>query len=405
MKSRIVFGPVIAACLYAAYWSVRLAYADHLASSVRTADVAEAARVAPLNAAYWLRWADVAAAAAEPASEALTRAAQVSRYDSGIWIRLGIDAEKREDYANAERCFLRSAAIDRTYLPCWTLANYYLRRNDPEHFWPWVKRALERSYGDPTPLFQFCWIMSQDAPVILDRGIPERRPILRRYLAFLLANGRLDAAVTISQRLQKEAGPEDRETLLGYTDRMLRDRHWAPAISAWNALCVRGLIPYARLDTLRTASLTNGSFTADPLESGFDWRVSKLPGIDVARTADPSALRFTFSGKQPEKCDLLMEYVPVVVPSRYCLRFRFQAPAALDTGLKWRAYNAENGSELAVAPRSLTATSDWAVGDFSFSIPPSVSMVRLALTFQRMPGATRIEGALWLRDLVLQAVP
>ena len=49
--------------------------------------------------------------------------------DAGSWLRLGIEAEVGGDPVLAERHLLRAEQADHTFLPAWTLANYYYRRD------------------------------------------------------------------------------------------------------------------------------------------------------------------------------------------------------------------------------------------------------------------------------------
>jgi hypothetical protein len=44
---------------------------------------------------------------------------------------------------------------DNTFLPRWTLANYYFRHDDLAKFWFWAKQSAAMVYGDAQPLFLF----------------------------------------------------------------------------------------------------------------------------------------------------------------------------------------------------------------------------------------------------------
>jgi hypothetical protein len=48
-------------------------------------------------------------------------------------------------------------------------------------------------------------------------------------------------------------------------------------------------------------------------------------------------LRLSFSGKQPETCEILSEFVPLAPARKYRLRIRYEAnEIGGDTGLNWR---------------------------------------------------------------------
>jgi hypothetical protein len=100
---------------------------------------------------------------------------------SDSWIAEGLAAEEARDYAHAERALLEAARIDRQYLPAWTLANFYFRRNDPEHFWPWARHAARMAYDDRAPLVRLAHEFEPDPRRILDRlgDTPELRRGIR----------------------------------------------------------------------------------------------------------------------------------------------------------------------------------------------------------------------------------
>lgn len=89
-----------------AYWSMRLAYADHLRRKPDGEAVRRAIRLAPGDARTCRRWA-----ALEPGVSVPALRAAVARdpRDSSAWIELGLEAERRGDLPMAEKCLLEAA--------------------------------------------------------------------------------------------------------------------------------------------------------------------------------------------------------------------------------------------------------------------------------------------------------
>src|SRR5690242_16815482 len=125
---------LLAALAVASYWSCRLAWADQLSRSADPVSVARAVRLAPGNEEFHLRVARALDKRGEDPTLALESAAALNPFDAGVWMRLGLRAEMRGDFDGAERDLLQAARISRQFEPRWTLANYYLRRNDPASF-------------------------------------------------------------------------------------------------------------------------------------------------------------------------------------------------------------------------------------------------------------------------------
>jgi hypothetical protein len=388
--------------LVATYWALRLAYADHLASSEASADVGRAVGLAPANARYWLRWADLLEQEGGSGGHAIEHAAAASPQDATVWIRAGLAAETERNYARAEKCFLEAARLSRQYEPRWTLANYYFRRGAAVEFWHWTRSALEWAYGDRRPLFELAWEMTRDAPLIL-RTIPENAPSLSAYLGFLLASNRLAAAPEVAAKLAPVCGKEYLPELLYYTARMIEAQQPEPALAVWNRLCARGLLPYEPVDPARGRLLTNGDFARPPLDTGFDWHVTQTGGIAAVRSESPPFLRLSFSGRQPESCRALAQLTPVLPATAYTLRFGYQtAGIAPETGLRWRVYEGAGRAELAARSPELSSER-WKPESVLFKTGATTRWVWLVLDYRRNPGTTRIEGELWLRNVSLEA--
>jgi hypothetical protein len=386
----------------AAYWTLRLAYADHLAGSKVPEDIARATRLAPANSRYWLLWADGLELAGEHSGDAVERAVSANPQEAAVWIQAGLRAEMDGNYRRAEHDLLEAARLSRQYAPRWTLANFYFRRDDPEKFWRWTHSAGEWAYGDRTPLFQLAWAASQDASTILERAIPDTAPSLSAYLGFLIETNRLEAAEGVAARLAPVATGESRSVLLTYINRQIDSQRPAPGLNAWNTLCARGLLPYPALDASHGRLLTNGDFAQPPLGSGFDWRVPQIEGVASVRSGSPAYVRLAFSGKQPEDCRPLSQLLSVTPGAAYKLRFEYQTEGIpVEAGPRWRIYDATGHTELP-GHSPLLASDDWRTEAASFTAGTDTRWVWVTLGYQRMPGTTRIEGSLTLRNISLE---
>src|SRR5262249_8208626 len=68
----------------------------------------------------------------------LARALALNPRYTAAWIARGLAEETAGDRRGAEASLLRASQVDRTYLPRWTLANFYLRSGDLAQFWVWA---------------------------------------------------------------------------------------------------------------------------------------------------------------------------------------------------------------------------------------------------------------------------
>jgi tetratricopeptide (TPR) repeat protein len=363
--------------ILAGYWSLRLGYADRLFHSPKPDSRNRAARAAPGNVRY-LEDDDRARLRHNP-------------YDSAAWIRLGLEAELAGDQASAESFLLRAAEVDKTYQPRWTLANFYFRRQRAEDFWLWARRAGEMAYQNQSALFDLCWRLSPDDPAaILRRAIPDRARILAQYLDYLLRRGRLEAAIPAARRLLPLAGGEERSLLVAYCDRLLEAGNSEAAVESWNRMASLSLIRHPPVDQTAGRSITNGDFAFDPYSGGFDWRIARVEGVAVTRLGPPAGIRFAFSGRQPERCTLVAQMLPVVPLKKFRLRFDSRADSIPDpSGLAWVVEERPGGGEIGRA--------EVLASELVFSTPRGCRLAALSLVYRRATGTTRIEGAYELR--------
>lgn len=381
----------------ASYWTLRLGYTDRLFHTGTLEGAKRAVELAPGNARYRARWAAMLGESGkDPATSisVLQSALACNPRDSSSWIELGLRAEMDKDFAKAESHLLEAARVDRQYDPRWALVNFYFRRGDAEKFWFWAREAAAMSYGDAASLFRLCWRVTQDPDVILDRAIPAQPQVLLRYLNFLLADNHLDAVEAVAAKVVEHAGRADLEVLFASCDRLLDAGRLSGALRIWSGLSQRRLIPHPAPEPDKGRSLTNGDFRELPLSHGFDWRVHPPAGVTFARAQSPPLLRVTFAGRQPERCEILSQLVPVLASAQYRFRFRYwTSNIGPNTGLRWRILDARTGAEL-VSHSPHLASERPTQADLPFSTPPGARLARVVLAYQRTLGTTRIEGSI-----------
>ena len=398
-----------------AFYSVKLAVADRIAKTSTEEGFKRASHLLPGNSFYHFALSEYDPdpnADAEGLRE-LERALTLNPRETLAWIALGLRAESAGDYVKAEKSFQMAARIDRQFGPRWILVNYYFRRQEREKFWRWAYASAEMTDSDLTPLFELCWRVTDDATTVLTRAIPDNPNIQRQYLGFLLRENRLRAAEPVAERLLASPSREDTENLLTYTDRLLADwatsaRNLPTALKIWNSLANHSLIPYQALRPQQAVSMTNRDFVFSPTSRGFDWRLRELPGVYTLWDKSHSQLVVTFSGKEPENCEILYQFLPLLPAHSYRINFSYRTRnVAGKSGLVCRIPGASSGGPS--DPDSVQLSSvEWKQEVISFSTSPTTALVRLVLGYQRPLGVVRIglidEGSISLRHFSLEQV-
>jgi len=370
---------VALALVIAALETLRIGWADYLFRKDTLQSVRLAARVWPGDANFYVRLADL-----DPrnAVSYLRRAILLDPLASKSWIALGLQVEQQGSVAEAESCYLEAARADKQFLPAWTLANFYSRRNDAVPFWRWARNATQMSYESIRPLLRLASVFTGNGNVIMQQMIVPRPNVEREFLRYLIEENK-DASA-IAARILNRADPEDLSSLMAWINRLIETRRLPEARQLWNALSDKRMIPYPHL-----THLTNADFSQKPLEdAGFDWRITPPPGVDCERTG--GGFRVQFSGKQPEAFELISQYLDVT-NGTFLLSFEYRTvDIQTTTNLRWRTGE--------VFSEPLPAAENWTRVTSVFN---AASLNRLSLQEQRASGTTRPEGIVYFRRLTL----
>lgn len=394
--SQLVALALIPGLLGGVYYSARLAYADWLYRRDTVASLQEASRLWPMRAEPAARLAQLLPEVAEPyLRDAVARDPHYSRG----WYELGLRAEIAGDYGRAEQFLLRAAAHDRMFLPAWTLANFYFRRQQPDKFWGWAKQAAEMSYSDLRPLFRLAMEFTHDPGQIADRIVNAPRS-QRDFLLFLLEQDLVEQAVPVARRVAANAGKDDQPVLLYFSERMLLSGNVPAAIEVWNGLSGAGLIAHEKVSAQQP--LTNALFShvllGNDRSPAFDWRPQQPEGINVV-PATPT-VRISFSGKQPEVTDLLWQFVPVEAGRKYRLQGQYRtADIRQATNVRWLVMNL--AGQMAGQSPYFALREDWTDFQWEWDAPAGPGAWRLVLQQAREPGTTRPAGSFYLQGLTL----
>ncbi|HEY1759006.1 MAG TPA: hypothetical protein VGG72_26775 [Bryobacteraceae bacterium] len=388
--------------------AARLAYAEIRFRQDTPAAVIRAAgldRFAP-PAGYFERLADLDP---EHAEHWRTAALDANPRLSSTWITRGLASERDGHIDQAERDVLEAARVDHEYLPAWTLANFYFRRQgsgpSPEQsrvqFWTWARRAADLTYDDFRPLLALAHAVEPDPLVALNR-LGGSGPLLRADLDYLTARGQFDDAQQVARFLlirpaAAAAGVSDAPRVLALAERQIQAGNAAYALELWNA--VSATLRYQSLDPEHGPVLANGDLLHSPNGIAFDWRLPRSEGAMVAWR--PSQLTFSLSGDQPESCALLEQIVAITGARRYRLSFEyFTVGLASPTGIVWDL-DGNEGRALEPSGAWLSAATVLRAANKK---PAGSGLSRLRLLYRREPGSVRMPGQMGLRHLRMEVL-
>lgn len=378
-------------CALGIWCSWNLARADFLFRLDTVDSIRAAIHLEPDAWKYYMR---LAALDDEHAQTLLETAIKLDPYDAEADIELGLQLEAAGDYSRAERLLLNGFAIDRTFLPRWSLANFYLRRGNMPAFWLWARRAAEMPSDSTGPLFELCWHVSPN-PDEITRNILNNNPeLIRQYINFLLAKNQLAATAGIAQRLMQVGDPvKDNPQMFLVIDQLISANDGTEAKALWNALIEKHWV------VADQGTPNNPNFARDPLPVDFDWALSSFSGLHS--WPGPAGLETEFSGTQPEDCTVAEQAV-VLAPGNYELEFSYSThEISPDTGLQWQIIAPGSETPLAESPDLSSETLNYP--KVAFAVPPGTSLIHLRLQYRRTLGTPRISGTLLIPSIQIHA--
>lgn len=307
-------------------------------------------------------------------------------------------SEFEGETAEAERLLLAAAQYNQLWLPRWSLANFYYRQGRAAEFRLWARLALERGYGDRTALFRLCREAGVDEGEMLDGLLGEDPANVAAYVAFLTAEGPAGAIPRAAERLLTlRGGAGTGAVLLGAIDALLENGTIEAVPGIWTRMSARGLVPYPAW--AESEPLVNPEFRHPPRGAGLDWRIPAQPGVEAFPGVPAGGIKFTFTGQQPERAEILAQEVLLGGGRRWVLEFEYQTPGVEEeeSSLGWRVEGAEPGTA-----RERLAAGEWTPGRVRWTIEAGLRRVRLSLTTEREAGRARHAGELRLRALRLR---
>lgn len=392
--------PLLTGAGYGLYHAARLARAERLAARDTVQSLEAASGLSSENAEYYARVAVLDASRDDELAAALARSSR----EPSLWILRSVRQEQDGDLAGAEQSLLHANEICRYYIPRWSLAAFYYRRQDRARFQEWARAALSVGLGDPESLVRMAQKLGLSPDEILRSVVPDDPQRLEQYIYLALRDPDPAAAQPAALRLLGAHAQARVEPVLDTCDALFRAGRISDAAELWNRAIAAHKLNFAPIDPGAGKSLAAAGFLAPSLGRGFDWRYANVDGVARSISDRDGSLNLEFSGNQPERCDLASQHVELRPGSEYRATVRYRVDGiAPGAGLRLAIGPLTGGAPVLSGLLNLPAA-DYADQSFEFQAPPEPAPFELVLAYGRMPGTTRIEGRLWIQSIRLEPI-
>jgi tetratricopeptide (TPR) repeat protein len=393
--------PAVLLASYAIKETVRFAGAEWLSRADTVETLQAALRITPENADYYARIATL-----DPSRNGdLIHALTLNPRDPSWWIMQSVRQEEDGDVAAAEKSLRQANLVSRYYTPRWSLAAFYYRQGNKAEFIRWAKSALSVGNGQSESLFQMAQRLNLPSSQILDDLLPDVPERVDSYLHLLLEQGKVDQQHAAAARLIRIGSTRNRISILETCESLFKAGRIDQAVDLWNRAIQVRWIALSPLDPLLGESLGDDSFAAESLDLGFDWKNSIPLGVSASRSVTDHSLCLEFSGSQPESCELVSQFVPLLPNRQYRLEVRYRLRSTnLATGLQWSVLPVPSGKP-SMAGLMSPSPEKFVEQSFPFETPSQPGPMKMLLSYTRAPGTTRMEGKLWIQSVHLTLLP
>lgn len=341
------------------------------------------------------------------------KAVELNRQNSSVLIQAALAYESASDMARAETLLLEAARHSRTWLPRWSLANFYHRRGEPGKVAKWARLALERGYGDRTPLFELCRAGGLSYLDVLDKAVPAgHAPSIEAYAEFLRSQAPSEevmAALASASSALRSTSPDGKlaqssvDQLVRASDYLLQARKPDQAYQIWNWL--RGLEAFPQEYRQANGIIADATFTARPLAApAFSWVMAGDAGVEIHAGIPPGLVKLEFTGRQPDSLTVLSQCIRLEGGRTF--RLSYEASGSGDSSVgahfRWTLSDWISGNEIAVSRFGDASIEQWNNGQMVWRTPAEVSFYRLALIYARPLGSARLTGELRIRSVRLE---
>ncbi len=408
--------PILAAGLGLSWEAFRAAWATYALDAVAIKDVQKALNRDPANSDLihhlgLLYTTDPTESNLTEGVEYLQQATELNPRHWDYWSDLGTSC----DFAGNTTC--SDEAFDRAWMlnpmaPAleWDLGNHYLVTDRAEKSFPYFRRlvVLDPEYLDNT--YRLCLRATRDPETIYREVVPHEKDASPRFAFLMVLTTAADYESAMKIWGQMISGP-DRSPNLSlvkpFLDFLIDHDQIQDASTVWSDLQHARVIPAAPAG--QSANLLyNGDFEGQPLNTGFDWRISDSQDLEYD-FSDPSAhrgakcLRIEFPIGRNADYDLLDQIVRIKPNARYQLTAYVRSEnLTSESGPRLRAI--EVGCENCTPRTSdpTVGTTAWHSVDVEFLTQPQTQAVRISFWRPQDHVSSRdITGKVWLDDVTL----
>ena len=294
----------------------------------------------------------------------------------------------------------------------WTTGNHYLLTNRAEKAFPYFRRLLDMDPAYLEATIRVCLRATRDPQEIYTGVIPQGKDASGRFafLMFLSSSSDYENAMRIWG--QMISGPDrspELSMVTPFLDFLIDHNQIQDATLVWSDLEHAGVIPPPQPSETGDL-LHDGGFEAPPLNSGFDWRTSDSPDLDIdfsdsSPYKGAKCLRVKFVVGRNADYDLVNQVVLVKPNTRYQLTAYVRSDNLTSaSGPRLRVLEMGCDSCTVRTSDPTVGSTEWHPVEVAFTTQAQTQAVKISFWRpQDQLSHADITGTVWLDEVSLRA--
>ena len=334
------------------------------------------------------------------ARETLRRAVALNPHSAWYWLDISIADQQLGDEAAQRNDLTRASAADpRTPLIAWETANFDLVSGDTSSALQRLRTVIENDPARAPSALRLAWRATGTADTILAQAMPDSARAYLQFIDVLIAERRTQDAISAWNTMQNKKLLPDPLKVARFLEYLLREQQVSAASQVWRDVAQDPSALAA--DAKGNVDLVDPSFEEDGLNSGFAWRIAPPASVTIALDENVfyhgnRSLRMDFGGEGMSQPGI-SRLIPVEAGTTYRVTTAVRSDGMRSADIPhWVVTDAYTHQFLG-ASGPFSSQSAWQDVAFDFSVPSGTQLV--SLMAYRDQSHTLIKGTIWLDDL------
>ena len=329
----------------------------------------------------------------------VSKAIQQDPLEQEYWLNLARIYQRVGKNKASERALENAILTFPTgYQGRWVSGNLLLQQGALEKALPHFSYILVNYPNQSPVVYDVLGKAINESDFILERIVPKDPVSLKQYLSYLYEAGDREAVQKAWQKRDAFAYRPDRNETLRHINFLISRGDLNEAFQIWkDRLREEGLPASSDSDLI-----TNGGFEKEKiLGGGFDWKIEKVPGVEIAFDSSTSfegknSLKIVLNGKENVNFQHVYQFVPLKPDTEYILKANMKSQGVTTkSGVKIEVVGV--GAAFYKASEPLTGDNDWKELMVAFRTPPQSQGGLVRIRREKTDKFDRfISGTVWL---------